>query len=57
MATVTYNQDATTVADVHFPKHAHHFKVRSELTQLVEQDVIDSEEADEIYEKWIADRK
>lgn len=38
--------------DVSFPNHTHHFKVRSELTQLVEKDCLTNDEADEVYETW-----
>lgn len=38
--------------DVSFPKHTHHFKVRSELTKLVEEGCLDNDEADEAYDSW-----
>lgn len=38
--------------DISFPGHMHHFKVRSELTSLVEDGAISNDEADEAYENW-----
>lgn len=38
--------------DVSFPNHTHHFKVRSELTKLVELDCLTNDEADEAYDAW-----
>lgn len=42
--------------DVGFPNHVHHLQVRSELTELCRRGLLDSEEADEVYEGWLAGR-
>ena len=59
MAELEYNDiDAIGSADdISFPSHAHHFKVRSELTKLVEEDVIDNDVADKLYDEWREDRQ
>lgn len=40
--------------DVFLPQHAHHNKVRAELTRLAEAGVIDHQKADEMYDDWLA---
>lgn len=59
MPELTYNDpdELKSAADVSFPKHVHHFKVRSELSELVNRGIIDDDEADEIYEDWKESRK
>lgn len=43
--------------DVSFPKHVHHFKVRAELSKLVDMDLLTDDEADDIYDDWKESRK
>lgn len=59
MPELTYNDpdDIESSEDVSFPKHAHHFRVRSELSQLSSLGVITDDEADEIYDDWKESRK
>lgn len=59
MPELQYNDpdEIESPADVSFPKHAHHFKVRAELGKLSDMGVIDDDEADEIYDDWKSSRK
>jgi len=42
--------------DVKLPGYAHHTKIRAELDRLVEQDLIDTDDADLLYQRWRDDR-
>ena len=59
MAEIVYNDpdDIESADDVKFPNHVHHFKVRSELSELVKEGAIGVDDADTVYEDWINGRK
>lgn len=45
------------ISDIKLPRFAHHLKIRSELEMLMQLDVIDGDEADNLYEEWRRDRQ
>lgn len=58
MAELQFNEadEVESADDVSFPSYAHHFKVRGELSELVELDLISEDEADDIFTQWREDR-
>lgn len=58
MGELTFNDpgEVEGADDVQLPRYAHHLKIRSELTGLVELDKLSNDEADALYDEWRADR-
>lgn len=58
MAELQYNDPDSikSVDDIHFPKLAHHFSVRSELAKLAAMEIITEDEADAVYADWKSSR-